>query len=527
MIDYSGNKYGLLYEDLIQKSFFKKLMVICQHDDTYSYIGSKIRTMSETWFFKCYKFQLVFLFFELLQKYYLHWNLSEAVIPWLNIPVDVHNLLFYAVHIIAILGYLVNIISDTRDCGIASVLNIAVVIATMKFVKNGLPYYEIILAGIAIQAVISIIENLYLLKFINYVVKKNKKELGETTEKYDLYEEHYNETIQVLSKEYEGYGKSDYLTGKPREFWWQNHQYKTALMSGEKWPYSHRGSYEKVKVEEYDYWNPVDKTNVKGKTTTKTTKCYDKDYIMHDVDSLHYNSVWNHIRRDNFKPICRFDMYNATHGGACNVTAVECICRVTTKNDVDTDDYVRSAPTQSQIDEARDRINEKYDDRERWQNLGEYGRYYTTEQMVNEKGLTAEMWEKSQLSKNWRETDVNNYISKNTKISRDSSSYRGNGFTKEYSAVIAYIVDGCVLYNPQLEKDLWVPDGYTLKENDNYYKNRQEEIEAMLHYLIKNNHEFKKELIETVWDDSSEMASKIMHTFSEDFDVDCEIEFKN
>lgn len=506
------------YSELIQNKIFRRIAKICLNDSLYLGRGEKSDVPGSKYLWDIdyclpYRLQLAYLVFAILQIHYLQWDLTEVVIPFFEISVNIYSVMFVAVYIITICAYLFNIFLSWKENIATSVINIILVFATWYGLKNGAPYFETYILSTAIQIGLITIHSTVLYIFSKKHYKKWGKFYATVEEENAEYENFYEETLKIIE---DSWALNDY------SLWWKMPKYKQSLVSGKKYKEKHSGLFKYSNTENYDYYDIIEKKQVKGSEITDYLKFYDKYYSISEVPAVDYFDVLNHIKRDGFKTIYPFNIDEAVKR-ECVILAVKCRCVLQHSFNRKRDEYVTSSPTQDQIDAARDSINEQYDNRERTHNLWESGLDYTTEQMIDAKGLTAEMWDESERSRNLRQSDLNNYINKNTHTTHDSNESH-HGHSKEYSEIFMYIVDGCVFYNDKCEKleknetGVWASDLFEFDEHKsvNYYHTRQEEIEATIHYLMKNDLQFSQNLIVNTWKGRTELSAKIIHSFCND-----------
>ncbi len=503
------------FSELKNDSVFCKLMQICQKD--MHYISNRERYYAygtkdfSTCFFLPYRMQLAYIIFLVLNVYCLHWDLRDVMLPVLNVSVNLYPFIQVCVFIISIIVCLLNFMCDWKEYAVVSILNIAVIIVTWRLVFNDAPYFDTIVLSTALQIILTVIHSF--LKMI--ITRKRFKEYDllfkENHEQNEEAENFYNEAIKEIEEKW-GVMSS--------RVWWGDNDFKHTLTSGKDFLEDHFYVYGLTNYKKYDYYNPMEKSYVRGTEIDSYEKCYTKKYIIHQVPEALRKEVQKNIKQENFSPLYPIDIDLAFLGNG-RILAIECKCSATYYQEHKDNSISSTAPSQSDIDEARTRIDQKYDDKERIHNLFESGVDCTTDEMIDRKGLTNELWEESEISRQLREREVDNYIRNNTKTEPKSYSRKSDN-TKTYSEIFMYIVNGYVFYNSSPdaykkdEKGIWADTGFVFEssESNNNYDSYINSVEAAVSFLMKNDFEFSQTIVKRLLCDNSRLASKVMHTYA-------------
>ncbi len=503
------------FSELKKDKTFAKLLQVCRKDNRFFSDNkrySEHNSETDTIFLLPYRAQLAYLIFAVLQTNYLRWDLENFILPLIKVSVNLYPIMRGTAFVISILVCLINIVFEWKKNTIISVLNISIIIATWYLIMHDAPYFESFALSTAIQIILTVIHS-FMLQIIAHKELKKWKILGLENHKLNTEDEKfYNETIKEIE---ENWGIASSCA------WWGNNKFTDSLAEGENFLKNHEYVYTLQNVKKYDYYNNLEKSQVKGTQTDKYKKHYTKTYIIHKLPDDLRKNIQKNIILKNFKPLYPVDIDSAFLENG-RLFAIECKCRADYYAEHRYEGVNSSSPAQSDIDAARTRINQRYDDRERLHNLIESGRDYTNEQMINIKGLTQELWTESEISKNLRQRDINNYISDNTKVNNESyGSSRNN--SKTYSEILMYIVNDYIFYNPspnayqKEEKYIWADPGFELDtiQSKNHYDSYSDTVEAATYYLMKSDSEFAHHTIERLWRDNTKMVSRIMHTYAQ------------
>ena len=502
------------FSELKKDRMFSKILQICKNDNRHIADNKRYSEFDnelDTYFLLPYRAQLAYLIFAVLHINYLKWDLTNVMLPLIDVYINLYPIMRGCVFCISIIVCLINIVFSWKKNIIVSLLNISIIIITWYLIMHNAPYFETFAISTAVQIFLTVIHSVFLQIAPRKELKKYKILSKENQNQNEKSEKFYKETIKEIE---ENWG----ITSSHE--WWGNNKFMDSLADGEKFLDEHKYVYKLSKIENYDFYNSIEKSQVKGTQTDSFEKHYTKKYIIHKIPKELWSDVRKNIKQKKFSALYPVDIDTAFLNNE-RILAIECRCYANYYAEHRYEGVNSTSPSQSDIDAARTRINQKYDDRERLHNLIESGIDYTNEEMINRKGLTQDLWEESQIGKNLRDRDVNNYIYDNTKLNKESYDYSKND-TKTYSEILMYVVNDYIFYNRAVdsyqkeEKYIWADPGFELDtiRSCNLYDSYSDTVEAAIYHLLKSDSEFAHHTVERIWRDNTKMTARIMHTYA-------------
>ncbi len=514
-------------DNLKEDSFFRDIITLCINDKLFLKKSSSafLYDKNEVIWFSHYKVQFIWLCFMYLYNFVFDWSFLDTSVNFLNVDWNLIPTLFVLVLLFSVIICLLNMIMSWREHGFADVLQIVIIGCSYYLIRyKGLHDYKVFIISLISQIVIEIMISLVCYKKFTKVYHKHNNEIQKLKKEFAGYEDFYNQTmkkgdarIKFCSEALKAKGIDDSKL-EERFYWWKSNKCIHPLRSGENFDKLHKGCYEYVKIDKYEYYNRLKNEHVKGETVKTTDKYFHKTYSVVPVNKAENYKVIQNIKINNFAHIYPF-IIDESILTEYNIYAVECICKINSNTEVVDKNTVFASPTEDQVAQARKRIDEKYDNRERMQNLIKYDHDYTTKEMMDRYGFDNERYMESVESDYLRKRDTNHYVQSNSTSEKNSHSRNWKN-TDTSSCVIMYIIDGCIFYNKNHEKELWPEDNFTyIKTEEDYYETREEEVEALIDYLLRSNSGFAKNIIENTWSGYSNLSAKIMHTVAGDSSI--------
>ncbi len=338
-------------------------------------------------------------------------------------------------------------------------------------------------------------------------VKKTQKKIAEAEEFFEKTYEVLKQRVALCNAELQRRGVAPvYPLGN---LWWEKRINWTIALYGDLFNDEHCARYKSyASYDEYD----LKTRQVAGTTEHEFTLQVHKEFFMFEIPKHKNADIFAQIKEKKFQ--CLFSRsINDFDVNTCDIIALGCKW---TKYDSDkSQTTMRVSPTQSQIDDARRRINSNQDANERLHNAYYRGAALTHDEMFWATGGKGVSWQDQMISDNKRRNDLDKFIKNNT---YDDVTYDSSTRKSDNSAVFMYIINGVVFYTnePPL---CYISNKYTLENSSKWIGSREVEIEAAILHLILHEPKISRVVVGNIWnsfgekEENEEIYAKVLHEF--------------